>query len=129
MHYIFAARYISCKKTSAIRKSTNWINNPWLMRGVTSVSPRPPVWKFSKPFLSLMNVNQRGRCFAIYYLGKVNLIDDKDCLNYHFHRFRASTSSTKPTFSAFGQAIWIHSCDDMSSPGLGISTHCGYIWG
>ena len=44
MHYIFAARYISCKKTSAIRKSKNWINNPWFMRGVTSVSPRHPVW-------------------------------------------------------------------------------------
>ena len=33
MHYIFAARYISCKKTSAIRKSKKWINNPWFMRG------------------------------------------------------------------------------------------------
>ena len=33
MHYIFAARYISCKKTSAIRKSKILINNPWFMRG------------------------------------------------------------------------------------------------
>ena len=36
MHYIFAARYISCKKTSAIRKSKKWINNPRFVRGVTS---------------------------------------------------------------------------------------------
>ena len=41
MHWIFVARYISRKKTLAIWKSTNWINNPRLVRGDLCESQTP----------------------------------------------------------------------------------------
>ena len=46
MHYIFAARYISCKKTSAFRKSKSWSYNPWLLGERDLCRPLTPVLHF-----------------------------------------------------------------------------------